>query len=589
MVRDVLPPAELQLPPLGSEARPATGTGRFSPVRRPPRVGSSPGSNAPTSSTSRSTASSTRRCPMERCWCCPRTRTVATRFRPPSCKQSGSPGVPSCLPRSLPCRHAQSASRRALESPRDLRPFGRTRGLCLPSGSPGPRGRRVLPRNHRSPDAGEVPAVALRNERLEWLKTGKVWSEMWCCSTRGSRCCDRDCSERAWSGSSRHWLRDAGAAARLEASTGRHRDPLRRGLAGAPRRPPSGHDRQGLGSGAQSRAGVLVPEVLRRSKTERCLRGWVPHRRFQDRDPLHRGSITGVPPQWTDQLDLPEPPGVPDDWFTFFTTLRKARYVKPGGILCRNRADCGRSPDVPPPDVAGAASSGGGALLSGLFPGEPSERYAQVTQARPVATDAAPGATQANGKVIAATAQNLCKAIELLEAVSLLAAGVLSLVAGASTICALRPPEVLPPPAVYGAWRADTEDVCPPDRVRTSKLPAELGPPAQLGATVDSSPECESQGCWAWAGWGDRRRLSGAAARLEVHLPSVTAGGHSSAEVVVRGGPGFSDVLEIGWTVAPRRHPDGQPHLLVQRWVDGQPCEGPCAASGPGAVPTPLE
>ena len=157
-----------------------------------------------------------------------------------------------------------------------------------------------------------------------------------------------------------------------------------------------------------------------------------------------------------------------------------------------------------------------------------------------------------------------------------LAASIPSFALAASPVCALRPPEVLPPPSLFAARRDEGPEVCPPERVRASELPVELAPPAQLGAAVDTSPDCEPQGCWAWAGWGDRRRLRGAAASLEVHAPSAPPGAHSSAEVVIRGGPAFSDIVEIGWTVAPRRHPDGQPHLLVQRWVDGQPCEGSC-------------
>jgi hypothetical protein len=157
-----------------------------------------------------------------------------------------------------------------------------------------------------------------------------------------------------------------------------------------------------------------------------------------------------------------------------------------------------------------------------------------------------------------------------------LAGWVPSLALAASAVCSLRPPEVLPPPPLFGERRPDGQDICPPDRVRISELPVGLGPPAQLGAAVDASPDCEPQGCWAWAGWGDRRRLRGAAARLEVSAPLTPTGAHSSAEVVVRGGPELRDLVEIGWTVAPRRHPDGQPHLLVQRWIDGQPCEGPC-------------
>jgi len=127
-------------------------------------------------------------------------------------------------------------------------------------------------------------------------------------------------------------------------------------------------------------------------------------------------TLPGVPSNWKDQLDLPDPKGVPKEWFQFFTALRKYRYLKPGGILCRNNAACGMSPDVPPPDVAGVASSGSGGIF-GLLPGEPSERYAQLSAPPnpPTATDALPPSQSSNAALVAKAAQNLCAAVALLR------------------------------------------------------------------------------------------------------------------------------------------------------------------------------
>jgi hypothetical protein len=145
--------------------------------------------------------------------------------------------------------------------------------------------------------------------------------------------------------------------------------------------------------------------------------------------------------------------------------------------------------------------------------------------------------------------------------------------------CFTRRPDVQPPPPVFGPWRNDKDastDDCPPDQVRGSESPDVLPTLAPRQARLRAGYDCEPEGCWAWAGWGARSALLGAAARIQVHAPRTDSTEHSLAEVALRGGADFGDVLEIGWSVSPRRHPDGRPHLLIQRWVHGEACEGDC-------------
>ena len=105
-------------------------------------------------------------------------------------------------------------------------------------------------------------------------------------------------------------------------------------------------------------------------------------------------------------------------------------------------------------------------------------------------------------------------------------------------------------------------------------MPMDLLPP-RSGA-VPGEDGCESHGCWAWAGWNDRRDMRGAGARLSIELPATAAPDHSLAEVSLHLGPEERDILEVGWEVAPRRYADAVPHLFVHRWIDGRPCEGDC-------------
>jgi hypothetical protein len=133
--------------------------------------------------------------------------------------------------------------------------------------------------------------------------------------------------------------------------------------------------------------------------------------------PFAVGPMKGVPSSWSDSVESPAPNTSPEtvkQWSLFFSKLREFQYVRPGGFLCRNNADCGKSPDAPPPEVTGSASAGGGGGFGGLLPGEPSERYAQrATAPRLFLSDATnPGPDAA--RVVAQTAANACKAVELL-------------------------------------------------------------------------------------------------------------------------------------------------------------------------------
>ena len=149
--------------------------------------------------------------------------------------------------------------------------------------------------------------------------------------------------------------------------------------------------------------------------------------------------------------------------------------------------------------------------------------------------------------------------------------GLLALVLAQGERCSLRDGAVLAPPALLGPSRdTGVTDFCPPDRVRAGELPVRA---MQATVAPRSDPAgfvCERDGCWAWAGVGQRGTLTGAAASLEVWDPMVGPAEHSLAELALRGGPDLREVLEIGWTVSPRQRADGQPILLVQRWVGGR-------------------
>jgi hypothetical protein len=70
--------------------------------------------------------------------------------------------------------------------------------------------------------------------------------------------------------------------------------------------------------------------------------------------------------------------------------------------------------------------------------------------------------------------------------------------------------------------------------------------------------------------------MRGAGARLSIESPAVSSPDHSLAEVSLQWGSSEHDIVEVGWEVAPRRHPDAEPRLFVHRWVQGRPCAAPC-------------
>jgi hypothetical protein len=96
--------------------------------------------------------------------------------------------------------------------------------------------------------------------------------------------------------------------------------------------------------------------------------------------PFIVGPLKDVPQTWVEDPNAPEAAGVPSEWFTFFGKLRQIHYVKPGGLLCRNR-DCALPPDVPPPDLVGTASSASSGDISGFLSGDTLQRYAQASTA----------------------------------------------------------------------------------------------------------------------------------------------------------------------------------------------------------------
>jgi len=140
-------------------------------------------------------------------------------------------------------------------------------------------------------------------------------------------------------------------------------------------------------------------------------------------------------------------------------------------------------------------------------------------------------------------------------------------------------PDRPPPPMVFtvlGGQVLDAPPRCEPGSVPRAPPESELSPlPARAGG-AQAGDGCQAQGCWAWAGWNERRPLRGAGARLEIEVPAVESPDHSLAEVALRWGEDDREILEVGWEVAPRRYGDGQPHLFVGRWVNGSPCEQAC-------------
>jgi len=141
--------------------------------------------------------------------------------------------------------------------------------------------------------------------------------------------------------------------------------------------------------------------------------------------------------------------------------------------------------------------------------------------------------------------------------------------------CVPRRADLVPPAgevfARLGGSALGSAGTCRPGEVPRAGSP-EVDPlPPSPGAVPDEEG-CRPQGCWAWAGWNDRRRMRGAGARLSIEAPPTSSPDHSLAEVSLQWGDEGQDIVELGWEVAPRRYGDPVPHLFVHRWVEGHAC-----------------
>lgn len=136
-----------------------------------------------------------------------------------------------------------------------------------------------------------------------------------------------------------------------------------------------------------------------------------------------------------------------------------------------------------------------------------------------------------------------------------------------------------PPPGVFAALGGSVlanVEACAHGTVRAPVAPSDVDVLPPTGKPVAEGDGCQQQGCWAWAGWNDRRDLRGAGARLGIEDPGATSPDHSLAEVSLQWGKDDHDIVEVGWEVAPRRYADTGPHLFVHRWVDGRTCVDAC-------------
>ena len=158
-----------------------------------------------------------------------------------------------------------------------------------------------------------------------------------------------------------------------------------------------------------------------------------------------------------------------------------------------------------------------------------------------------------------------------------LAAG---LVLAAGLSCEKRSGDVSSPPAsVFTGLGGRALEGLP--SCREGEVPVRPPPPplSDLPPRPERGPDehdCEPQGCWAWAGWNDRRPMRGAGARLSIEAPAVAAPDHSLTEVALQWGGAEHEIVEVGWEVSPRRHGDAEPHLFIHRWMKGKPCAAPC-------------
>jgi hypothetical protein len=132
--------------------------------------------------------------------------------------------------------------------------------------------------------------------------------------------------------------------------------------------------------------------------------------------PFIVGPIKGVP--WDAKEALSPRSQAAMEWSKFFGKLREIRSARPGGLLCGNQ-DCGKSPEVPPPDFVGTGSSGGGGASAAIFI-DPPQKYAELmsplapTTASASATDAraVAGTPEARRAVVISVVNTTCHGVQ---------------------------------------------------------------------------------------------------------------------------------------------------------------------------------
>jgi hypothetical protein len=142
--------------------------------------------------------------------------------------------------------------------------------------------------------------------------------------------------------------------------------------------------------------------------------------------------------------------------------------------------------------------------------------------------------------------------------------------------CVARASEDPPPPVPLPSASAPAPAACPPQLARRPIWPRALLQTVTRTSTSTPRQGCLSEGCWYHAGRAEWVVADGAGAWLDVERPSVPPGAHSVAEIAVRSSRVPKDSIEIGWSVSPALHGDGEPHLFVHRWIAGEPCTGDC-------------
>jgi len=135
-----------------------------------------------------------------------------------------------------------------------------------------------------------------------------------------------------------------------------------------------------------------------------------------------------------------------------------------------------------------------------------------------------------------------------------------------------------------------TDPLCPPGTVPVSTLGdpyAVKGHPtitgdslAQLGPDDDCDGVVYNGTCFYYGDARYYRQADGGGMTLTIERPVyVTSGlgGHSIAEISVQGGPGYKNIIEVGWNVSLEQYGDTDPHLFVYHWINGnETCYDKC-------------